>query len=60
MESALEDPYEAAEHAVNQHDLEEQSKKKKIINELLELIEVIFGICGAIPTRTSRCSFGLS
>jgi hypothetical protein len=39
--SASEDPYEAAlEYAVDEHDLEEQPRKKKIINELLGWIKV--------------------
>jgi hypothetical protein len=40
MASASEDPYEAEEHAVEEHDLEEQPKKKKRINEPRDWIEV--------------------
>jgi hypothetical protein len=40
MASSSEDPYEAEEHAVEEHDLEEQPKKKYRINEPLDWIEV--------------------
>ena len=33
MASSSEDPYEAEEHAVDEHDLQEQPKKKWRINE---------------------------
>jgi hypothetical protein len=40
MASASQEPYEAAEEADHEHDLEEQPKKKKRINEVLDWIEV--------------------
>ena len=39
MASASEEPYEAAEEADHEHDLEEQPKKKKRINEVRDWIK---------------------
>jgi hypothetical protein len=40
MASASEEPFEAAEEADHEHDLEEQPKKKKGINEVWDWIKV--------------------
>ena len=39
MASSSEDPYEAEEHAVEEHDLQEQPKEKQRINEPRDWIE---------------------
>jgi hypothetical protein len=57
--SVSEEPYEAAEEADHEHDLEEQPKKKKRINEVRDWIEVN-SWDRTIPTKTSRCSFARS
>jgi hypothetical protein len=41
MASASEEPYEAAEEADHEHDLEEQPKKKKGINEVWDWIMTV-------------------